>query len=61
MIIYLDDSLMVHIPGFTFPVTDFYLEDVVDLIKYVCLVVFYVFCNFLKIAPGIRFINSLCM
>ena len=31
---YLDDCPMIHIPGFTFPVTEYYLEDVVEMTRY---------------------------
>ena len=32
---YFNSAPMTNIPGFTYPVTEHYLEDIIDLVKYV--------------------------
>ena len=34
---YFNSAPMTNIPGFTYPVTEHYLEDIIDLVKYVTL------------------------
>jgi ATP-dependent RNA helicase DHX36 len=31
---YFDDCPSIHIPGFTYPVEEFYLEDILNIIPY---------------------------
>lgn len=31
---YFSNAPMLHIPGFTYPVTEYYLEDIIDTVRY---------------------------